>query len=248
MGPSLLRLIARGHARRTAKEARVLKSTTAMFLVMLLAFGFEPLMAYAAPAEEPYKPLFSEEVLSRADPESRARLEALNERNRQRWLDQRAGGGRTHPDPATSRPTTTGKRLYRVTDPDGTVRFSDQYVAGSKEVTVTTSKPSAASRAEHEARQQEQARTLEYFDQRNRQRQSEAAENQRRSAAAGEQKKRCHNLFLEIQDNRRGGFVSYDVGPNGDRIYLSDEELAKRTDGMEADYRKHCGELPPIAR
>ena len=165
----------------------MLKSIVAMSLAALLAMGLELPVAFAAPAQEPYKPLFSEEVLSRADPESRARLEALNERNRQRWLDQRSGSRSASPGPATRQPSATGKRLYRVTDPDGTVRFSDQYVAGSKEVTVTTPKPSAASRAEHEARQQEQARTLEYFDQSNGQRQSEAEENQRRSAAAGEQ-------------------------------------------------------------
>ncbi|MFK7915761.1 MAG: DUF4124 domain-containing protein [Pseudomonadales bacterium] len=222
------------------------------------------LVACSAPvaAQESYKPLFSQDVLRAADPDSRARLEALNERNRQRWLQQQAeeAGSAPQPEPtraaqsraqsqlrAQSAPVTPGK-LYRVTDAQGNVRFSDQYVAGAKEVSVSVTEPSAQSRAEHAARQQEQAVALEYFEDRNRRRASEQAEAKRRQTQAAEHKKSCHDLFLEIQDNRRGGFVSYDVDADGERTYLSDAELAARTAGMEADYREHCGELPAIGR
>lgn len=221
----------------------------------LLCWGWPAMAA----AQEAYQPLFSESVLKQADPESRARLEALNERNRQRWLDQQAGnrgaeapaaeaGSQPQARQRSARPAASGNKLYRITGPDGSVRFSDQYVAGAKEVSVATRNPSAQSRAEHEARLAEQAKTLEYFDERNRRRQKEADESRRAAAQAKDREQRCHDLFLEIQDNRRGGFVSYDVGPDGERVYLSDAELAAQTDKMEADYREHCGELPAITR
>ncbi len=206
-----------------------------------------------------YKPLFSEAVLSKADPETRARLEALNERNRQRWLEQQpgrppragrsasapsaAGAARPGDSPAGTSPAGT---LYRYKDAQGNVRFSDQHVPGAEAVSVDVSKPTAASRAEHEARQREQARMLEYFDDRNRRSDEEA-----RAAAAAQAKNEqhqnnCRDLFNEIRDNRRGGFRSYEVGKDGERVYLSPEELARRTDKMAEGYEKRCGKLPPI--
>ena len=200
-----------------------------------------------AGAQEAYKPLFSDEVLRAADPESRARLEALNERNRKRWQAQQRqtrASGNTPGAATTPRVAAPGGKLYRITDAQGNVRFSDQYVPGAKEVSVSVAEPSAQSRAEHDARQQEQARVLEYFDDRNRRRAAESAEAKRLDAEAADRKKRCHELFLEIQDNRRGGFVFYDVDADGERTYLSDAELKERTDGMVANYEKHCGALP----
>lgn len=213
-------------------------------------------------AEEGYKPLFSDAVLEQADPEARLRLEALNERNRQRWLEQQSASGTAtirarrdasnnaanSKDAASGGAKVPGRKLYRVTDAQGNVRFSDQYVAGAKEVSVSVAEPSEESRAAHAARQEEQALALEYFDDRNRRREQEAAAQARRDADAADRKQRCHDLFLEIQDNRRGGFVSYDVGPDGERTFLTEAELATRTDAMEVDYRSNCGELPPIGR
>lgn len=56
-------------------------------------------------------------------------------------------------------PIPTANTFYRITDPDGTVRFTDQYVEGAEQITLGTSEPSARSRAEHAVRQSEQART-----------------------------------------------------------------------------------------
>lgn len=228
----------------------VLLRYSGLLLLALCGFGVTSF------AQEPYKPLFSDAVLQSADPESRARLEALNERNRQRWLGQRAESARpvrpAQPEqlarPATPAAPAAAGKLYRITDAQGNVRFSDQYVPGAKEVSVAVPIPSAQSRAEHAARQREQAVALEYFDERNQRRAKELAAAQERQAQAARHKAQCQELFVDIQDNRRGGFVFYDVGDDGERSYLSDAELAARTDAMEADYRKHCGELPPIGR
>ncbi len=205
---------------------------------------------------EGYKPLFSKEMLEKADPATRERLQALDERNYQRWSDQQrptrstpgSAGGAVRIS-APKPPGNSGQgTLYRYTDAQGKVRFTDQYVPGAKEVSVAARKPSEASRAEHEARQQEQARMLQYYRERDAQKREEQLEQERLRAKQNEFAQQCKQLFLDIQDNRRGGFVSYDVGPNGERVFISDEELAARTDDMEARYRKNCGKLPPIGR
>ncbi|MGI9325943.1 MAG: DUF4124 domain-containing protein [Pseudomonadales bacterium] len=223
--------------------------------LLWVIFGAAQVLAdESRPAD--YKPLFSKEMLEKADPATRERLQALDARNYKRWLDQRrpprssqgsAGGGVRVSAP---KPTGSGGQgtLYRYTDAQGKVRFTDQYVQGAKEVSVAARKPSQASRAEHEARQKEQARMLQYYSQRDAQQREEELEQERRRAKQTEFDQRCKQLFLDIQDNRRGGFVSYDVGPNGERVFISDEELSARTDDMEARYRKHCGKLPSIGR
>lgn len=203
---------------------------------------------------EGYKPLFSEAVLSKADPETRARLEALNERNRQRWLEQQPGraprAARSASGPSAAGPARPGEApagtLYRYKDAQGNVRFSDQQLPGAEAVSVDVSKPTAASRAEHEARQREQARMLEYFDDRNRRTDEEARAAAEARAKNEKHQNNCRDLFNEIRDNRRGGFRSYEVGKDGERVYLSPEELARRTDQMAEDYEAHCGKLPPI--
>lgn len=212
----------------------------------MLCVGVTVIGGFAVAAEA-YRPLFSDAVLEKADPEQRARLQALNERNRQRWLE--AQGSAAAPAPGaqnSSEGTSNSGTLYRYRDANGNVRFSDRYRPGAEAVSVEVSKPSAASRAAHEARQKEQAQILEYFDDRNRQRQQDARDAAEKAERNRRHTANCQDLFNEIQDNRRGGFVSYDIGPDGERVYLSPKELARRTDEMVADYEQHCGRLPPI--
>lgn len=212
----------------------------------LLCLGTLLLGGFAVAAED-YKPLFSDAVLEKADPEQRARLEALNERNRQRWLqEQGAGVTGVSGGQDSNSSTSGGGTLYRYRDANGNVRFSDRYRPGAEAVSVEVSKPSAASRAAHEARQKEQAQILEYFDDRNRQREQDARDAAEKAERNRRHTANCQDLFNEIQDNRRGGFVSYDIGPDGERVYLSPQELARRTDEMVVDYEQHCGRLPAI--
>ncbi|MEM1229456.1 MAG: DUF4124 domain-containing protein [Pseudomonadota bacterium] len=208
-------------------------------------------------------------MLSKADPQTRARLEALNERNRQKWLSEQPGVG-VAPRSAAARGAASGSAatsggalasparagasasapsgdtLYRYRDAQGNVRFSDRYRPGAEPVSVEVTRPSAQSRAEHEARQREQAQMLEYFDERNAREAQAEQEARERGERTAQRAENCRKLFNEIQDNRRGGFISYDIGPDGERIYLSQEEVARRTDAMESDYRTHCGKLPAI--
>lgn len=190
---------------------------------------------------ETYKPLFSEAMLEKADPETRARLKAMDAQNRARWQQRRVDGGPSD----TPAPAKRGAgKMYRYRDAEGRVQFTDKPVPGSEPVTVDVSEPDATSRAQYEASLEDQSRMLEYFDAKNEEKAVAAAERREATRQNRQHKADCRERFLTLQDHRRGGAVYYDIGPDGDRVYLSEDELKIRIREAEREYLQFCGELP----
>lgn len=194
-----------------------------------------------------YKPIFSADFLQQADPETRARLTALNEENRRKWLAAKAGA-EIPPKPAAERRAPQAKAgegsLYRYRDAKGKVRYSDTWVQGASVVRIDTQKPTAQSRKAYQDAQREQAKMLEYFDVKNaqksqqRQAKAEAAEARRANAA------HCRGLWLDLKDDKVGGFAVYELDENGERYFLNDAEIEANIARREAQYIKRCGPLP----
>ena len=236
-----------------------------MFLA-LLTISLLVATAQTAAAES-YKPIFSDEFLQQADPATRARLTALNEENRRKWL-----ANKTSPAPGTaksakapnkanasgkpkpnkpqsvqSEPRGAKGSLYRYRDSAGKVRYSDTWVEGASVVRVDTGKPTQASRQAHEDAQREQAKVLEYFDLKNEKRKEKRQAKAAAAKARREQDARCHEIWIELRDDKRGGFLVYELDENGERYFLNDDEIAARIARREADYIEQCGELPEDA-
>ena len=220
-------------------------------LPLLITCAFCLLARPLAASEEAYKPLFSQEMLESADPETRKRLEALDRKNREQWHAKQQADGATLP--ASAKPpgaavqqsaVTRSGGLYRWVDAQGNVQFTDRPPPGAERVEVDVQRPDERSRAEHKAVLADQKRMLDYFESRNAQERRDTAarvaqQEERQQLAAD-----CRTQFNEMQDYRRGGAVFYDVDESGNRVYFSEEELEARVRDMEADYRRYCGPLP----
>jgi len=61
----------------------------------------------------------------------------------------------------------------------------------------------------------------------------------RQNASTAEQKRKCDVVAAEIKELSSGG-VFYENGPDGERRYLSDKELAARVKSQKKSYNKHC--------
>lgn len=198
----------------------------------------------SANSADRYKPLFSEDMLSKADPETRARLEAMDAQNRERWLERQTVGEPAASNASTSARTGGSGGLYKYRDAEGRVQFSDKPVAGAESVTVDVARPNAASKAQYEASLKEQSKILDYFEAKNAEKAQAAADRQSSAENERQHKESCDSLFNDLQDQRRGGLAFYDLGPDGNRIYLSDAEVEARTVKMESEYIDSCGKLP----
>lgn len=55
-----------------------------------------------------------------------------------------------------------------------------------------------------------------------------------------EKEQHCQNLENELIKYQQGGFVYYDLDENGERIYLSDKEMAAHISKLQKDYDTYC--------
>jgi len=55
-----------------------------------------------------------------------------------------------------------------------------------------------------------------------------------------EKKQYCQNLENELIKYQQGGYVYYDLDENGERKYLSDEEMSVHIKLLQKDYDKYC--------
>lgn len=119
--------------------------------------------------------------------------------------------------------------LYKWTDADGKVHYSDQPPPGDAKKTESIKQlksippdPPAAATA--------RPKTAADLDMEFRKRRVEAAEAeakaQKDAAATDEKKRNCERASAQVASLERGGRITR-PGPNGEQIYMSDEEIAK---------------------
>jgi hypothetical protein len=122
--------------------------------------------------------------------------------------------------------------LYKWTDENGKVHYSDQPPPGDvkKSETVKQPKPAAAGPAVAGAKPSAAPKTPAEQEMEFRRRRLEAAEAEakaKKEAEASEEKKRnCERANAQVASLQRGGRITR-PGPNGEQTYLSDDEIAK---------------------
>jgi len=122
--------------------------------------------------------------------------------------------------------------LYKWTDENGKVHYSDQPPPDDAKQTQTLkeSKSAAAAPDAASAKPAAAAKTPAEQEMEFRKRRLEAAEAEakaKKEAEATEEKKRnCERANAQVASLQRGGRITR-PGPNGEQIYMSDEEIAK---------------------
>ena len=122
--------------------------------------------------------------------------------------------------------------LYKWTDENGKVYYSDQPPPGNakQSQTMKESKSAAAAPDAVGAKPAAAAKTPAEQEMEFRKRRLEAAEAEakaKKEADASEEKKRnCERANAQVASLQRGGRITH-PGPNGEQIYMSDDEIAK---------------------
>jgi hypothetical protein len=122
--------------------------------------------------------------------------------------------------------------LYKWTDENGKVHYSDQPPPGDAKQTqiLKEAKSAAAAPSAGGAESAATAKTPAEQEMEFRKRRLDAAEAEakaKKEAEATEEKKRnCERANAQVASLQRGGRISR-AGPNGEQIYMSDEEIAK---------------------
>jgi hypothetical protein len=121
--------------------------------------------------------------------------------------------------------------LYKWTDENGKVHYSDQPPPGDVKKSETVKAPPAPpTSAVAGAKPSATAKTPAEQEMEFRKRRLEAAEAeakaQKEADAAAEKKLNCERATAQVASLQRGGRISH-PGPNGEQIYLNDDEIAK---------------------
>ncbi|MDH4569244.1 DUF4124 domain-containing protein [Pseudomonas sp. BN414] len=122
-------------------------------------------------------------------------------------------------------PAIAGAEIYRWTDAQGQVHFSETPREGAEPVSV---KPQVIER--DQATREREARTEKVFDAR---RQEQAAAADRATEARARQQKVCSRLRSQQDDLNQGG-PFYRLDERGERQYYTDEQIET--------YRRKLGE------
>ncbi|MFZ6045132.1 DUF4124 domain-containing protein [Pseudomonas sp. CR3202] len=113
-------------------------------------------------------------------------------------------------------PALAGAEIYRWTDAQGQVHFSEKPQAGAEQVSV---KPQVVER--DQATREREARTAKFYDAR---RQEQAVAASRSAEARGQQQKKCGQL-REQQDQLNRGGSFYQLDERGERQYYTDDQI-----------------------
>ncbi len=208
----------------------------AVFIRLLLSLlTFLPLQSSLS--DEGYKPIFSKEVLDRADPEGRARLLDLEARNRARWESSRdSAQGQQQ-----SASSPGNQNIYKRVDAKGNVVYGDSAQGkGEETVKLRIKAPDQQSISEHQRILEEQRHALELLDDQKRLEQQKQAEQNKNEAARRKFKRQCAELHNEIEDYKKGGSVYYELDDEGQRIYFTEQQLKEKVAELETKYREHC--------
>jgi hypothetical protein len=124
--------------------------------------------------------------------------------------------------------------LYKWTDENGKVHYSDQPPPGDVKKSESIKQPKSAPPSEAPAAAGANAsakpKTAADLDMEFRKRRVEAAEAeakaQKEAEAAEEKKRNCQRATAQVASLERGGRITR-PGPNGEQTYMSDEEIAK---------------------
>jgi hypothetical protein len=123
--------------------------------------------------------------------------------------------------------------VYRWTDAQGHVQYSDRWVPGSTLIKSTSHSPAPPEQTE----QQKLAATNENLSQQQAQHQTEQTVKQDVAANRAEQCKRATDAYQKAIESRR----MYKEGKNGEREYVTDEEADAYRAKLLAERKQVCG-------
>lgn len=128
-------------------------------------------------------------------------------------------------------PGLAGAEIYRWTDANGQVHFSEKPAAGAEQIEV---KPQVVER--DEATRKREERTAQFYDAR---RQEKAQAEAKSAEAHANRAKECKQLRGQLAEIQRGGryFVTE---KNGERSYIDEKEVDDARNRLSSRIAERC--------
>jgi len=123
--------------------------------------------------------------------------------------------------------------IYRWTDAQGRVHFSEKPGAGNAEQIEV--KPQVVER--DDATREREQRAQQYFDAR---REERASADARAAQARAERSRECADLHHQLAQIQRGGLY-FRTNEKGERIYYSDEQMEAARSRLSSRIAERCG-------
>lgn len=137
---------------------------------------------------------------------------------------------------ATASQAADTQYIYKWTDDQGEVQYTQFPPAGRKAEKMNAPPPPAQSSETAEKHLQKQLDTME---QQNEKQQQETKDADQRAEIQKIRKKNCEIAHKNLVNLQRGGNVRY-MGPNGEVIHLTEEERQKRIDEANGQIKENC--------
>ena len=133
--------------------------------------------------------------------------------------------------------TLVAGEIYKWTDENGRVHFSDKPVSDTaQEIEIKEADNQRNTLTTDEQRKQKRDKLLKAYEEERRiKKEKEAKENQQKEKL----KYRCARERDSLKRMKRGG-AYYDMGKDGNRIFLDESEIKKRIAEMETNVEKYC--------
>ncbi len=137
---------------------------------------------------------------------------------------------------ATASPAADSQNMYKWTDDQGEVHYTQFPPPGRKAEKLHTAPPPAQSSEGNENILRKQVETME---QQNKEQLQGAKDAKQWADIQKIRRSNCETANKNLVNLQRGGNIRY-MGPNGEVIRLTDEERQKRTDEANKQIKENC--------
>lgn len=131
--------------------------------------------------------------------------------------------------------------IYKWVDENGQTHYSQSPPdKNAREITLPPSSAQPGEKEKIQQRLQEQEKFLRALDEERQYQKKLADEEEKRQQQIKAHEKYCREMRLELQDMERGGVVWYELDKNGERVFLSEEEVETKKQDLRQRIKKDC--------
>ena len=139
--------------------------------------------------------------------------------------------------------TATAQQIYKWVDDKGKVHFSDKPVSNNSESITIKQQPSiyggeTATTSPRSTNPDLMDKTLDAYSDRRRLKQQKQAKQEAEEARKKQHQQKCDDAREYLA--RTEGQRIYDVNEQGEKIYLSDDEIDAERAKVQSEINKHC--------
>jgi len=129
----------------------------------------------------------------------------------------------------------TGAEVYKWVDKDGHTHYGENPQGDGASIVDIDTEPDLDENVDKHNKERE--KLLKIYEEERQMKEEQKLQSEKEEK---ELREKCAKLENELKDMKQTGLVFYDLDENGERRYISEEELATQIDQMQKKYDKYC--------